>query len=70
MSDSTDVIAIKLAIQFCVSIRATNFLFSEVFNFFKQHNLHEKFLHLLEPSILAGRFREEIIPNTILRLLI
>jgi hypothetical protein len=70
MSDGTDVIAIKLSIQFCVSIKACSYLFNDVFNFFRQHNLSDKFLHLLEPSILAGRFREEIIPDRILRMLI
>ena len=70
MSDSTDVIAIKLAIQFCVSIKASNFLFSQVFDYFRQHSLMEKFIHLLEPSILAGRFRDDIIPDRILRMLI
>jgi len=70
MSDGTDVIAIKLAIQFCVSIKACNFLFDNVWKFFDKHSLSDKFLHLLEPSILAGRFREEIIPDGILRRLI
>ena len=45
-------------------------MFNEVFDYFRQHGLMEKFIYLLEPSILAGRFRDDIIPDRILRFLI
>ena len=70
MSGSAEIVAIKLAIQFCVNIKTVNYLFTDIFQFFSKFKLQDKFLKLLEPSILAGRFRDAIIPDRILRHLI
>ena len=71
MADSEDsyqayVIAIKVAIEFCLNINATDFLFSEIIQVFKQHGLWLKFIQNLEPFIMSGHFKNELIPEKIL----
>ena len=61
-----DSIAIKVAIEFCLSINAIFFLFSEIFQVFLDSNLDSKFITNLEPFILYGQFKKEIIPENII----
>ena len=39
-----DAIAIKVAIDFCLNIGITKFLFTDIFQLFVQYNLREKFI--------------------------
>lgn len=65
-----DQIAIKVAIEFCLNINAIPYLFSDIYSILAENKLEEKFLMNLEPFILAGKFRKEIIPDVIVRKLI
>ena len=63
---SADSIAIKVAIEFCLAINASFFLFTDIFNLFCESGLENKFLQHLEPFILSGAFRKEMIPEKIM----
>jgi hypothetical protein len=69
-SYSIEDIAIKVSIEFCLNINETQFLFSEVFDFFRENGLRENFISLLCPPIVAGQFRKEYIPEHILEKII
>ena len=60
-----DSIAIKVAIEFCLSISATFFLFTEIYQIFVDQTLEHKFIQNLEPFLLSGQFKKEIIPESI-----
>jgi hypothetical protein len=59
--------AVKVAIEFCLNISATGFLFDQMFKLFQKLNLRSHFILSLEPFILSGLFRNEFIPEDILR---
>lgn len=61
-----DQIAIKVAIEFCLNIGTTNFLFTQMLELFEVHNLRQKFISNLEQFIISGQFRKEHIPEDIL----
>lgn len=65
-----DSIAIKVAIEFCLSINAIFFLFSEIYQIFVDQGLENKFMANLEPFILSGQFKKELIPEYIITKLI
>lgn len=57
---------IKVAIESCLNIKDTNFLFTQVYRRFVKYGLEQKFIMLLEPFIRSGRFRYEPLPNAVL----
>jgi hypothetical protein len=59
-----------VAIEFCLSINATHFLFTEIFQIFVDNDLEKEFIQNLEPFVIAGQFRKEIIPELIIRKMI
>lgn len=61
-----DEIAIKVAIEFCLNIGATHFLFTEIFGLFNQFNLRPKLIANLEPFLISGQFKKGIIPEDVL----
>jgi hypothetical protein len=62
-----DEIAIKVAIEFCLSINATEFLFTEIFTLFHQFNMRAKLIANLEPFLISGQFKKGIIPEDVLQ---
>lgn len=62
-----DEIAVKVAIEFCLNIGATNFLFSEIFNLFHHFNMRAKLIANLEPFLISGQFKKGIIPEDVLQ---
>lgn len=69
-SYSIEEIAIKVSIEFCLNINESAFLFTEIYEFFRENGLRENFINLLCPPIVAGQFRKEYIPESILEKLI
>lgn len=67
---SIEEIAIKVSIEFCLNIQEVHYLFTEVYDFFKEKELKDKFILLLCPAIISGQFRNEHIPETIVRQLV
>ena len=67
---SIEEIAIKVSIEFCLNIQEVNYLFTDIYDFFIEKELKDKFTMLLCPAIISGQFRNEHIPETILRRLI
>ena len=67
---SIEEIAIKVSIEFCLNIGEVNYLFTDIYEFFKEKELKDKFILLLCPAIISGQFRNEHIPETILLKLI
>lgn len=63
---SIEEIAIKVSIEFCLSIQEVHYLFTDIYEFFKEKDLRDKFILLLCPAIISGQFRNEHIPETIL----
>lgn len=63
-------IALKVSIEFCINIHSIEFLFSDLYEIFQLNNLEDKFLLTLEPFILAGHLRKEILPHEKVRKLI
>lgn len=61
---------IKTAIEFCVSIKALDFLFTEVYTFFEEKLLQDEFVEVLEPFVMSGQLRKHLLPNNIIRKLI
>jgi hypothetical protein len=53
-ANTADSIAIKVAIDFCLNIGITNFLFTDIYDMFIQCNMKEKFVQNLEPFIISG----------------
>jgi len=53
-----------------VNIHAIDFLFTDLYEIFKLNGMEEKFLITLEPFILAGHLRREILPHDKVRRLI
>jgi len=64
---SVEETAINAVIEFCLSISACDFLFTEIFDLLNSLNLRNKFIQNLEPFIISGQFRREIIPESILK---
>lgn len=58
---------IKVAIEFCHEIKANDFLFSKIFEEFEKEGFEDKFVENLEPFILGGYFKEELIPDVVLK---
>ena len=67
---SADAIVVKVAIEFCLNIQAVGFLFSDIYHMFKENNMAMKFVQNLEPFILNGQFRNQPIPEAIIRMII
>jgi hypothetical protein len=61
-----DEIAIKVSIEFCLSISATDFLFAEMFTLFHQFNMRAKLIANLEPFLISGQFKKGVIPEDVL----
>jgi hypothetical protein len=59
-----------VAIEFCLSINESAFLFTEIYDFFRENGLRDKFIQLLCPPIVAGQFRKEYVPEAILEKLV
>ncbi len=53
-----------------MNINATHYLFTEIYQIFVENRLELKFLYNLEPFILSGQFRKEIIPEAIIKKII
>ena len=62
-----DKIAIKAAVEFCNRINSLKFLFSSIIKLFSEEGLEEVFIENLEPFILSGYFKDENIPNVVLK---
>lgn len=62
-----DEIAIKVAIEFCLNIGATHFLFTDIFSLFNQFNLRPKLIANLEPFLISGQFKKGVIPEDVLQ---
>ena len=62
-----DSIAIKVAIEFCLNINSVKFLFDRILALFDQNGMRNKFIKNLEPFIMSGQFRNEFIPEDILK---
>lgn len=62
--------AIEVAVEFCVSIGAFEFLFTEVFDFFDERDYYDEFIEALETFIMSGQFKNYIVPQDIVRKLI
>ena len=62
-----DSIVIKVAIEFCLNIGATEFLFTQILELFKKNGFREKLIENLEPFIISGAFRNDYIPEDILK---
>ena len=61
-----EAIAIKVTIEFCLNIGAVDFLFLEMFELFDSCGLRPKLFSNLEPFIISGQFKKEVIPEQIL----
>lgn len=59
--------AIKVAIEFCHEINSFDFLFTTIFHEFKIEGYEDKFVENLEQFILSGYFRDELLPNEVLK---
>lgn len=59
--------AIRVAIEFWRVINSFDYLFSVIFYEFEKEGYESKFIENLEPFILGGYFKDELIPNNVLR---
>lgn len=59
--------AIKVSIEFCHEINSFEFLFTTIFNEFTKEGFEDKFVENLEPFILSGYFKDELLPNEVLK---
>lgn len=62
-----DTIAIKAAVEFCNRINWFKFLFIGIIKLFIEEGLEAKFIENLEPFILAGYFKDENLPDFVLK---
>ena len=62
-----DKIAIKAAVEFCNRINWFKLLFSSIIKLFIEEGLEEVFIENLEPFILSGYFKDEYIPDVVLK---
>lgn len=67
---SIDKIAIKVSIEFCLQIGEADYLFGEIYRFFVEKDLEDKFISHLCAPIIAGQFRSERVPESILHKLV
>lgn len=67
---SPEQIAINVAIEFCLTINATDFLFNDIYILFMHANLRKMFIKNLEPFLMSGKFRDHKISEDILNQLI
>ena len=67
---SIDKIAIKVSIEFCLQIQEVDYLFNDIYRFFAEKDLQDKFIQHLCAPIIAGQFRTERIPEYILQKLV
>ena len=58
---------IKIAIEFCHEINSFEFLFEWIFKEFQKEGYEDKFVENLEPFILSGYFKDELLPNEVLK---
>ena len=63
---SIDKIAIKVSIEFCLQISEVDYLFGDIYRFFVEKDLEDKFIGHLCAPIIAGQFRSEYIPEHVL----
>ena len=63
---SIDKIAIKVSIEFCLQISEVDYLFGDIYRFFVEKELEDKFISHLCAPIIAGQFRNEYIPEHVL----
>ena len=56
-----------MAIEFCLNIGATDFLFTDILDMFKKNGFRGKLIENLEPFIISGAFKNEYIPEDILK---
>ena len=67
---SIEKIAIKVSIEFCLQISEVAYLFADIYRFFVEKDLEDKFISQLCVPIIAGQFRNEYIPEEILQKLV
>ena len=63
-------VAIKIAIEFCLAIRQSSFLFSEVLQFFREKGFEDIFITHMTAPIIGGEFLHEDVPADLLLKLI
>lgn len=65
-----DKVSIRASIEFCLQISEVGFLFGDIYRFFVEKGLEDKFINLLSAPIIAGQFRNEYIPEHVLQKLV
>ena len=64
--DDENTVSIKMAIECCLAIKDTHFMFGEIYEKFAEYGLEQAFVQHLEPFIKHGRFRTEAMPSPVL----
>lgn len=59
-----------MSIEFCLNIQEVQYLFTDIYRFFCEKELEDKFIAQLCAPIIAAQFRAEFIPESILMKLI
>ena len=54
---SIEKIAIKVSIEFCLQIQEVSYLFGDIYRFFQDRDLEDKFVSHLCAPIIAGQFK-------------
>ena len=60
----------SMVVELCLEISAANYLFEEMKMFYVENNKVLEYVKALEPYILAGKFRNEEIPEDFIEILI
>jgi hypothetical protein len=56
-----------VAIEFCINIKSADFLFgNQIYGFFNEMGLGDRFIKCLEPFILSGNFKKQALPKQII----
>ena len=63
-------IAISMSIEFCLGIKAQDYLFTDIFHLFQEYSLQDIFIQNLEPYILSAKFRNHKLPKELMETLI
>ena len=67
---SIEEVAIRVSIEFCLTIKDVEFLFAEIYSFFEEKGLSQQFVKNLQCPIIAGSFQRECVPSDLLLKLI
>lgn len=57
---------IRIAIEFCVELRDSDFLFKDLFWLFQEEKIEKLFVQELEPFIMAGKLKDWELPNEVI----